>query len=56
LDYPPFFQELMNFGSISSLYLLSKTSKKVGMKISLFDLKSFSQGGTGLTGGTLEVT
>jgi hypothetical protein len=41
----------MNFGSISYLYLLSKTSKKSGMKISLFGLKSFSQGGTGQTGG-----
>jgi hypothetical protein len=40
----------MNFGSISSLYLISKSSEKVGMEISLLGLKSFSQGSTGLTG------
>jgi hypothetical protein len=46
----------MFFGSISTLYLISKTSKKVGMEISLCGSKSFSQGSTGLTGGALEVT
>jgi hypothetical protein len=39
----------MNFGLISTLYLLTKTSEKVGMKISLFGSKAFSEGSTGLT-------
>jgi hypothetical protein len=46
----------MVFGSISSPYLISKTSLKVGMEIYLCGSKSFSQGSTGLTGGDLEVT
>jgi hypothetical protein len=46
----------MFFGSISTLYLISKTSLKVGMEITLYGLKSFSQGRTSLTGGALEVT
>jgi hypothetical protein len=40
----------MNFGSISSLYILSKTSEKSWNENLSFDLKSFSQEGTGLTG------
>jgi hypothetical protein len=37
-------------GSISTLYLISKTYKKFGMEILLCDSKFFSQGSTGLTG------
>jgi hypothetical protein len=57
LDYPPFFQDLMIYGSISTPYLLSKTFEGERIKISLFSSKSCSQGApvwpvptTGLTG------
>jgi hypothetical protein len=43
----------MVFGSILSLYLISKTSLKVEMEIYLCGSKSVSQGSTG---GDLEVT
>jgi hypothetical protein len=51
------------FGSISSLYLISKTYKKVGWKFSFVAQNLFLKGAlvcpvsvTGLTGGDLEVT
>jgi hypothetical protein len=53
----------MNFGSISTLYLLSKTSKKLGWKSLILAQSHFLRGApvwpvhtTGLTDGTLEVT